>query len=559
MASASRGFRSHATTGGAAQLRGAPLDRGRTAGRRMPGGRPRASLGRDLCPGSPKGSARSRPGRARGGPQRATLGWPHRRGRERASDGTSPPSSWRRRGACFPPGVRPGSSPSARAPPVKSGGSLRARTEARRARRRPLSGAAAALASVRGLGAHPVSWTTATTWRRRHCRVGARSVVKDSRVEPRWSVKLTSLDAFTSSWDGKVSRPIASRSGFRSARRPRGGDGVLLNLELLPILPKERMGRSSKRAHASRLRAEGRRPPSRRRRTASSWSIRTATVSVRPGQRHRHQPRPPSSWRRALQRGHGGGAEAHRTSRGGVMRAAEEARADVTEKLEASRRSASRARPGHHEGHGGGAGRPNGSADRGDARDAEVRRAHDQGEAVSRARAASEERAPARDLNPGAAVEQPYAAELTRAEEALPRAPAVLIECDKELVAIFYAAIRNRLKKHDLAAPTSTAAPPDAPGVPTGVIGTMISQLLTRCAVRGRARRHCCPSLDLLPRRPRAGSRRRPAGSFRSSTRIHRCSGSGSGIRRFRSRRSSTTSSAPRASSASIASASVTS
>ncbi|MFO0736155.1 MAG: AAA family ATPase [Labilithrix sp.] len=105
------------------------------------------------------------------------------------------------------------------------------------------------------------------------------------------------------------------------------------------------------------------------------------------------------------------------------------------------------------------------------------------------------------EISAGAAVEAAYAAELTRAEEALLARLPVLIECDKELVAYFYAAIRNRLKKHDLRCAYLDGRPaPDAPpeAMPTGVIGTMISQL--RDAVRGPVgeRVVVLPHLDLL-------------------------------------------------------------
>jgi cell division protease FtsH len=105
------------------------------------------------------------------------------------------------------------------------------------------------------------------------------------------------------------------------------------------------------------------------------------------------------------------------------------------------------------------------------------------------------------EISPGAAVEAAYAAELTRAEEALLARLPVLIECDKELVPYFYAAMRGRLKKHDLrCAYLDGRPPPDAPAeaVPAGVISTMIAQL--RDAVRGPVgeRVVVLPHLDLL-------------------------------------------------------------
>ena len=105
------------------------------------------------------------------------------------------------------------------------------------------------------------------------------------------------------------------------------------------------------------------------------------------------------------------------------------------------------------------------------------------------------------EISPGAAVEAAYAAELTRAEEALLARLPVLVECDKELVPYFYAALRGRLKKHDLRCAYLDGRPaPDAPpeAVPAGVISTMISQL--RDAVRGPVgeRVVVLPHLDLL-------------------------------------------------------------
>lgn len=105
------------------------------------------------------------------------------------------------------------------------------------------------------------------------------------------------------------------------------------------------------------------------------------------------------------------------------------------------------------------------------------------------------------EISPGAAVEAAYAAELTRAETALLARLPVLVECDKELVPYFYAAIRNRLKKHELrCAYLDGRPPPDAPpdAIPAGIISTMIAQL--RDAVRGPVgeRVVVLPHLDLL-------------------------------------------------------------
>ncbi|MBX3231004.1 MAG: AAA family ATPase [Labilithrix sp.] len=105
------------------------------------------------------------------------------------------------------------------------------------------------------------------------------------------------------------------------------------------------------------------------------------------------------------------------------------------------------------------------------------------------------------DIAPGAAVEAAYAAELARVEEALLARLPALVECDKELVPYFYAALRGRLKKRELRCAYLDGRPPaDAPpeAIPTGVIGTMISQL--RDAVRGPVgeRVVVLPHLDLL-------------------------------------------------------------
>jgi cell division protease FtsH len=105
------------------------------------------------------------------------------------------------------------------------------------------------------------------------------------------------------------------------------------------------------------------------------------------------------------------------------------------------------------------------------------------------------------EISVGAAVEAAYSAELARVEQALMSQLATLVECDKELVPYFYAALRNRLKKRDLRCIYLDGRPaPDAPpeAMPTGVIGTMIGQL--RDAVRGPIgeRVVVLPHLDLL-------------------------------------------------------------
>jgi cell division protease FtsH len=104
------------------------------------------------------------------------------------------------------------------------------------------------------------------------------------------------------------------------------------------------------------------------------------------------------------------------------------------------------------------------------------------------------------ELSPGAAVEAAYPLELARVEQALVSRLPVMLECDKELVPYFYAAIRNRLKKRDLlcAYLDGRPAPGAPPEMPQGVIGTMIAQL--RDAVRGPVgeRVVVLPHLDLL-------------------------------------------------------------
>lgn len=105
------------------------------------------------------------------------------------------------------------------------------------------------------------------------------------------------------------------------------------------------------------------------------------------------------------------------------------------------------------------------------------------------------------ELAAGAAVEAAYPQELARVEQSLMSRLPAMVECDKELVPYFYAAIRNRVKKRDVLCAYLDGRPaPDAPPemVPQGVIGTMISQL--RDAVRGPVgeRVVVLPHLDLL-------------------------------------------------------------
>jgi cell division protease FtsH len=105
------------------------------------------------------------------------------------------------------------------------------------------------------------------------------------------------------------------------------------------------------------------------------------------------------------------------------------------------------------------------------------------------------------DISAGASVEAAYPQELTNIEQALVSKLPAMVECDKELVPYFYAAIRNRLKKRNLACVYLDGRPPPdaAPDtVPQGVMATMIGQL--RDAVRGPVgeRVVVLPHLDLL-------------------------------------------------------------
>jgi cell division protease FtsH len=102
------------------------------------------------------------------------------------------------------------------------------------------------------------------------------------------------------------------------------------------------------------------------------------------------------------------------------------------------------------------------------------------------------------DVSPGAAVEAAYPAELALVEQGLATRLPVMVECDKELVPYFYAAVRDRLKTRDVACAYLDGRPrPDAPQE-RGVIDTMIGQL--RDSVRGPVgdRVVVLPHLDLL-------------------------------------------------------------
>jgi cell division protease FtsH len=105
------------------------------------------------------------------------------------------------------------------------------------------------------------------------------------------------------------------------------------------------------------------------------------------------------------------------------------------------------------------------------------------------------------ELGVPAAVEAAYPQQLGRVEQSLMSRLPVMVECDKELVPYFYAAVRGRLKKRDLlCAYLDGRPPPNAPPepMPQGIMATMIGQL--RDAVRGPVgeRVVVLPHLDLL-------------------------------------------------------------
>lgn len=105
------------------------------------------------------------------------------------------------------------------------------------------------------------------------------------------------------------------------------------------------------------------------------------------------------------------------------------------------------------------------------------------------------------DIDPFAAVEAAYPRELSSCLESLRRGLPVLVECDKELTPYFYRCLRDRLRRHDMRSSYLDGRPDSgapAAQTPTGLIGTMISQL--RDAVRGAVERRVVvlPHLDLL-------------------------------------------------------------
>jgi cell division protease FtsH len=108
------------------------------------------------------------------------------------------------------------------------------------------------------------------------------------------------------------------------------------------------------------------------------------------------------------------------------------------------------------------------------------------------------------ELSLRAAVDAAYPDELSRASEALGRNLPVLLECDKGLVAFFYSALRDRLRRRQIRCVYIDGRVPPQPGqMPMGLVPTMIGQL--RDAVRGgthdegeERRVMVLPHLDLL-------------------------------------------------------------
>src|SRR2546423_165496 len=92
----------------------------------------------------------------------------------------------------------------------------------------------------------------------------------------------------------------------------------------------------------------------------------------------------------------------------------------------------------------------------------------------------------AQDLTAEQAVELAYSAELAEVASKLQRGLPTLIECDKDLAPFLFTNLRNRLKPAGLRCvylDGRSQPQAAAPGMDTGLIGTMIQQL--RDAVRG--------------------------------------------------------------------------
>ena len=104
-------------------------------------------------------------------------------------------------------------------------------------------------------------------------------------------------------------------------------------------------------------------------------------------------------------------------------------------------------------------------------------------------------------LDVPAAVEAAYGAECAQATAQLARGLPVLIECDKELAPYLFLNVRSRLKPQNVKCVYLDGRPKESDSkdaAPTGMMGTMISQL--RDAVRGAVERRVAvlPHLDLL-------------------------------------------------------------
>src|SRR5882757_2933224 len=105
------------------------------------------------------------------------------------------------------------------------------------------------------------------------------------------------------------------------------------------------------------------------------------------------------------------------------------------------------------------------------------------------------------ELTAEEAVEAAYASELAEAASKLQRGLPTLIECDKDIAPYLYMNVRNRLRSSNLRCLYLDGRPRQEEqqgAMPTGMIGTMISQL--REAVRGAVERRVVvlPHLDLL-------------------------------------------------------------
>jgi len=105
-------------------------------------------------------------------------------------------------------------------------------------------------------------------------------------------------------------------------------------------------------------------------------------------------------------------------------------------------------------------------------------------------------------LEPAQAVEAAYTQEIAEIASAIARGLPTLVECDKELVPYLFMSVRTRLRDRNLKCVYLDGRPRENEAekgpMPTGLIGTMISQL--REAVRGAVEKRVVvlPHLDLL-------------------------------------------------------------